>query len=34
MNWPYIGPCVKDQDMKVQFVCENICVEESTQMYA
>jgi hypothetical protein len=34
MNWPYIGPCVKDQDMKVRVVCESICVEESTRMYA
>jgi hypothetical protein len=34
MNWPYIGPCVKDQDMKVRTVCEMICVEESTRMYA
>jgi hypothetical protein len=30
MNWPYIGPCVKDQNMKVRIVTESICVEEST----
>lgn len=34
MNWPYIAPCVKDQDMKVRVVCESICVEESTRMYS
>jgi hypothetical protein len=34
MNWPIIGPCVKDQDMKVCVVTESICVEESTRMYA
>jgi hypothetical protein len=34
MNWPYIGPCVKDQDMKVWVVTKSICVEESTRMYA
>jgi hypothetical protein len=34
MNWPYIGPCVKDQDMKVRVVTKSICVEESTRMCA
>ena len=33
MNWPYIGPCIKDQEMKVRVVTESICVEESTRMY-
>jgi hypothetical protein len=34
MNWPYIGPCVKDQDMKVCVVTESIRVDESMRMYA
>ena len=34
MNWPYIGPCMKDQNMKVRTVTKSICVEESTRMYA
>jgi hypothetical protein len=34
MNWPYIGPCMKDHNMKVCVVTESICVEESTRMYA
>jgi hypothetical protein len=34
MNWPHIGPCVKDQEMKVWVVAKTICVEKSTRMYA
>jgi hypothetical protein len=33
VGWPYIGPVVKDSDMKVCCVAESICVEESHHMY-
>jgi hypothetical protein len=33
MGWPYIGPVIKDSEMKVCCVAESICVEESHCMY-
>ena len=33
-GWPYIGPVVKDNNMKVRVVCESIVVEESHETYA
>jgi hypothetical protein len=33
MGWPYIGPVIKDSEMKVRCVAESICVEESHRMY-
>jgi hypothetical protein len=32
-GWPYIGPVVKDSEMKVRCVAESIIVEESHRMY-
>eukprot|EP00978_Attheya_sp_CCMP212_P035711 scaffold157131_cov71-Attheya_sp.AAC.1 len=32
-GWPYIGPCIKDANMKVRNVAESICLEESHRMY-
>jgi hypothetical protein len=33
MNWPYIGPALKDKDMKVCLGAESIVVEESLKSY-
>jgi hypothetical protein len=33
MNWPYIGPALKDNEMKVCLGAESIVVEESLKMY-
>jgi hypothetical protein len=33
VGWLYIGPVIKDSDMKVHCVAESICVEESHRMY-
>ena len=33
VDWPYIGPVVKDSEMQVHCVAECICLEESHCMY-
>jgi hypothetical protein len=33
MNWPYIGPALKDKEMKVCLGAESLVVEESLKMY-
>lgn len=33
LGWPYIGPCVKDCDMKVRVVSECIIAEEKHEAY-
>jgi hypothetical protein len=33
MGCPYIGPVIKDSEMKVRCVAKSICVEESHRMY-
>jgi len=33
MNWPYIGPPLKDNEMKVCLGAESIVVEESLSSY-
>ena len=32
-GWPYIGPCIKDNENHVRVVCECICIVESHDMY-
>jgi hypothetical protein len=32
-GWPYIGPCVKDNENHFEEVCECICIVESHEMY-
>ena len=33
LNWVYIAPCLKDNDMKVRVGAESLLVEESNEMY-
>jgi hypothetical protein len=33
LAWPYIGPTVKDGEMKIRQVLECICIEEKLEMY-
>lgn len=33
LNWPYIGPCIKDCDMKVRVITECLICEESYEAY-
>ena len=32
-GWPYIGPSLKDGEMKVRVGAESICIEETLEMY-
>ena len=32
-GWPYIGPCVKDNENKVRVTAEFICISENNEMY-
>ena len=32
-NWPYIGPAMKDCEMKVCLAAECLCIQESLEMY-
>jgi hypothetical protein len=33
MNWPYVGPALKDNEMKVCLGAESIVVEKSLKIY-
>ena len=32
-GWPYIGPCVKDNENKVRVIAECLCISESLENY-
>ena len=32
-GWPYIGPCVKDNERKVRVTAECICISDNHEMY-
>ena len=33
VGWPYIGPCVRDSEMKTRTIAQCICIQENHDMY-